>query len=164
MLDVLVSQHYFYLTQIAKRISGDKELAVDLVSDTYINLHDKQTKLPEDDREFISYFSRCMFNLNIDRLRKKASELNISFSEIPDTPKWYLLVEIENFKNTLSDLDQILFELCYEFHQLSSRDIAQMLSEKMGYRVSHKLINNLISPLRDKIKEKKWNGLTSWEL
>ncbi len=168
MLDVKLTSNYLYLTVVAKRITGnDTERASDLISDTYLKLHTKGTKIPEDDEGFIKFFSKCMANTNLNKIRsqKRANEcdLSIDITQPVEVPKWVFLREIEIFKNELTDLEQILFELVFEMG-LSCREIAELLTHKFGYKISHNHFSDtLVRPLREKIKQKKWNGLTTWD-
>lgn len=63
-LGQLFANNSEYLTTVAKRITRHKnvKMAPDLVSETYLNLHDKDTVFPQDNEEFVKWFSKCMKN------------------------------------------------------------------------------------------------------
>lgn len=165
VLDLQVSSNYLYLTVVAKKITGHADRANDLVSETYLNLHTKGTKVPDVNDEFIKFFVRCMKNRFLDeqRTKKEVCDLSINLTESEDVPKWVFLKEIEDFKATLTDLEQIFFELCYE-KGLSKREISALLNQKLKYSIhANTLSVNYIKPLNDKIKKHKWIGLTTWD-
>lgn len=165
VLDLQVSSNYLYLTVVAKKITGHADRASDLVSETYLNLHTKGTKVPDVNDEFIKFFVRCMKNrfLDAQRTKKEFCDLSINLTESEDVPKWVFLKEIEDFKATLTDLEQIFFELCYE-KGLSKREISALLNQKLKYSIhANTLSVNYIKPLNDKIKKHKWIGLTTWD-
>lgn len=165
VLDSQVSANYLYLTVVAKKITGRTDNAGDLVSETYLNLHSKGTKVPDENDEFIKFFVKCMKNRFLDeqRAKKEVCELSITLTPSEEVPKWVFLREIEVFKNGLSELEQILFEICFE-KGIKSRELSRMLQEIHGYDVSYKTLDrNLLDPLRQKIKLHKWIGLTTWD-
>lgn len=63
-LSKLFSDNYEYLNTVAVRItrSKDRGMAPDLLSETYINLAEKETEVPQNGQEFIKFFSKCMKN------------------------------------------------------------------------------------------------------
>lgn len=71
-LDEAVNKNFGYLTIVAKRITQSKNvrMASDLVSETYLALSEKV--IPEDNDEFIKWFSKSMKN----QFRWSKSEFN----------------------------------------------------------------------------------------
>lgn len=60
----LFNRNYKDILLRAKRITqrDNRRLAPDLINETYIVLHDKQTKHPTVDFEFIKWYAKCMKN------------------------------------------------------------------------------------------------------
>lgn len=66
-LSELFTYNYTYLNTVAKRITRCKNvhMAADLLNDTYLVIHEKQEaglKVPENNDEFVKWFSKCMSN------------------------------------------------------------------------------------------------------
>lgn len=63
-LSRLFTNNYEYLSTVARRITRCKDVAMapDLISETYLNLSEKQTEYPGTDEEFVKWFSKCMKN------------------------------------------------------------------------------------------------------
>jgi len=163
VLDSLIASNYLYLTVIAKGITKNESEAKDLVSETYLKLAEKGSKIPQDTDEFQKFFTTCMKNFYLDELRKKkrksttiedTDEITIEVEDC-DLSDWKKFIEIESFKALLPMHQEILFELHFE-NGLSSRKIAKLL-QQTGYDVSHNSMNLLIRPIRNKIIKHKWN-------
>ena len=165
MINRLIERNYSNLTKVAKRIAPQH--FHDLLTDTYLNV--LNANVPQDDQEFIKYFSRCMSN----NYRNQKSTFNKNFVikeincnfvhtfEVEDVNKDDLIQELADFKKSLPTHEEILFELHFELN-LSYADIAKKLSIKSGYDITVFSMFKLIKPIREKLKCKEWKSLNSW--
>jgi RNA polymerase sigma factor (sigma-70 family) len=87
-LSELFTNNYEYLNTVAKRITRCKNvrMAPDLLSETYINLSNKETHVPDDNEEFVKFFCKCMKNYFIWP--------NSSFNKLYESEA----VELDDFK------------------------------------------------------------------
>lgn len=165
MINRLIERNHSYLTKVAKRIAPKHYH--DLLTDTYLNL--TTANIPEQNEEFIKYFSRCMSNnyRNQNSSFNKnfvIKEINCNFAVIQDVEevcKDDIYSELIDFKNSLPTHEEILFELHFE-HELSYADIAKHLTAKSGYEITISSMFKLIKPIREKLKNKQWKSLNSW--
>lgn len=157
-LNTLLEKNYSYLSKVALHFTKNKERAHDLVIETYLDLTNKGTKLPEPEDEFIRFFWKCMRNqyyghyTNFAKLACKEVLINKEIEVLDDSDPSkvsVLMPEVERFKTTLDDLDKTLFELIYE-DDLTYKEIAEKYKENTGYEIT---INN-ISFLAKKLKTK----------
>lgn len=156
----LVNENHKELTLVAYRITGNKTKANDLISETYLNLHNKQVPLIKN--EFVKFFSKSMGNLNrwsrssfnkFNNGKEILKEVEVATEE--EVCKYCLFNEIELFKDTLPPHEKKLFELYYEM-QISTRKIASELTTEFKIKVSSSSIDRLLLPVKIKVKEKKW--------
>ena len=165
MINGLIERNHSYLVKVAKRIAPKHYH--DLLTETYVSL--VNANVPEENTEFIKYFSRCMSN----NYRNQNSTFNKNFAikeincnfvtliEPDEVNKEDLYSELLAFKNSLPTQEEILFELHFEFG-LSAANIAKLLELDTGYNISTSSMLNLLKPIREKLRCKQWKSLNYW--
>lgn len=163
-LEQIFSDNYSYLHKIAIRIAGRN--AEDLLTETYLTVHEKKKGVPTKKNEFIKFFVKWMSNCHRwsqSSYNKQKTGKELLVTEYEYTPvqesepcKECLFNEIELFKRTLPSHEKALFELHFE-DKVSCRMIAQQLSFEFKYVVNPRSIERMVLPIKKKIKDKKWN-------
>lgn len=162
ILTQLLNDNYSDLNKVAFRITGNGMEANDLLTETYLNLHDKKVNVPEIKNEFIKFFSKCMSNRfkwpnsSFNKLKPKEILLeNVEYIETEgkEPCKECMFNEIDIFKNLLPPHEKSLFELHFE-DRIPCRMIAKELSIEYKYAVNPRSIERLILPIKKKIKDK----------
>ena len=153
-LNDLLSANYNELLKAAYKITGSKIEAQDILTETYLELHDKQIKVSDND--FIRFFcgsmrnSKRWVNSNYNKIRSKEFLTDIDQNQTIEDEQIH--VDIEPFKQSIPTHESILFELYYEQNK-SCQQISNELKET-GYEIHYKSIQKLIKPI--KIKLKAW--------
>lgn len=140
---------------IAVRISGGKDAASALISDSYLKIVDINGKYPVNNDEFVKWYSTCMKNYFLSSKRKRSPIfINIEALNLQSEETALLDIDeeaVKRFKNNLPLHERILFELIEEI-ELSYQKIADMLSDKHGIRWSRMDIYRLYKPVKQKFK------------
>ena len=160
----MVDKNYPTLVRFGVSITGTKELGSDLVSETYIDIQSRDKDVPCSGPEFCRYFYRYMKFISMKTYHAfyRATHSNESLPEFlndveegEEQSKDELFERIDKFKSTLDDLDKTLFELTYEKSH-SYRKIVYLYNTKYKTKMTIQGIYCLMKPLKQKIKEYKW--------
>lgn len=157
-LDEFIKDNYKHLLQVAKRIA--KKEAEDLLSSTYLSIFDKKDfELPSNNEEAIKYFVACLNNnykfykssFNAEK-RGKDLLVDSTFFEVVEIANENEITpsEVERFKETLPEHEQILFELHYECG-VSIKSIAEEFKQ---ISMDENVVRKLKKPIQNKIKDK----------
>jgi len=165
-LQALVNHNYKELNTAAINIAGNKNTGQDLMSSTYIALHDNPAELPKDNKGFIKFFTKCMSNqfkwsksnFNKEFIPKEVIT-DFEYADIPEESepcKECLFNELEIFKKALPPHEKILYELNIE-SKIPCHQIAMELTKEFKYIVKTRSIIRLMAPIKNKLKNRKWN-------
>jgi len=159
-LNAKITTNYKELLRISYLITSNKPDAVELISEVYLKLLEKKTITPENNLEFIKFFSKCLKNRFLDKKRAKKIEFTTNGpleKEDETEPTKYegLLPKVVGFRNELTGLDKVLFELVY-IQRLSYKKISYLYFQKNKHVLTVQSIYQLVKPLKQKIKIYKW--------
>lgn len=134
MWEELYEAHFAELISYASAMSGSKELAEDLVQDTFVrammNSEILEDLSPSKQR---AWLYRTLKNLFFDRYRRAALEAQYTQSLAPENPAEQGLQAIENalILQSISPEDRTLFQLRY-VDGYTAAEISEMLNIPSG--------------------------------
>jgi RNA polymerase sigma-70 factor (ECF subfamily) len=164
----LYQEHYLGLMNYGVKLSGDKELAADCITQVLINLWDKHDRLPEV-QNVRSYLLTCMRRQVIQemQLKKKRNFQEAASQQQKESAEWSYeeyLVQLEsnaslqaNVKSAfqkLSGRQRELLRLKF-FEDLDYDEIASRCG--ITKRTAYNIIYDALSKLRDDLNTRKTN-------
>ena len=134
MWEELYEDHYEELVAYGTRMSGDKELAEDLVQETFVKaLMNGETVAELSPSKQRAWLFRTFKNLFFDRYRRAVLENEYAQNSQPEYLEDQGMQEIENamMLQSISPQDRALFQLRY-FDGYSAEEISQMMNLPPG--------------------------------
>lgn len=161
-LDDFFRNHYSALCYFAYSYLKNKEVAEDVVQNTFVNLLYNNSENKFDDEKHLKYFlyksikNSCLNELKKFAVQIKAlDDLSIENNEESDFDTFQLIVRAETYKEILDAIDLLpdrcaeIFKLAY-MEQLDNNEIAQQLSISINTVKVQK--NNAKKILREHLK------------
>lgn len=134
MWEELYEDHYKELVAYGTRMSGSKELAEDLVQETFVKaLMNTETVADLSPSQQRAWLFRTFKNLFFDRYRRAVLELDYEQNWQPEYIEDPGMQEIENamLLQSINPQDRAIFQLRY-FDDYSAEEIAQMMNLPPG--------------------------------
>ncbi len=158
-MNQLIENNFKEITRVAHIIAGNSNDASALIADTYLVVIDKDY---QEQGKFVQWFSKSMKNLFLTQKRKKLLEVqlpNVLKSEQSLSLSRHLelsdyvdkrLAEVNKLKISLKPWEQELFDLIID-QGMTYKEVAKQLKH-MDFECSHRSIEKLFKPVREKIK------------
>jgi len=163
-LNYLIENNYKELHLTACRITGNRSLACDLISETYLDILDRGKVYPLENLDFLKWAKnylhlhyRSKYGKFKKQLRGKEQPVNILRDLPTPTPEPDIntkdLYQVAKFKSKLDALDKVLFKLIYE-DGLTYTEILKLFKDA-GREIKRHSLQRLARDLKENIKKIK---------